>query len=355
MTARSMSRIGAPTIVLGTVTTGLDVFIATQGGDPDRVFGYAGLSHDASDRPNDPIELNDFCNAMDESVRQTRNDNFGLWFGRQFKPEALGLLGYLATSSRTLGCALRSMTEAFPLHQENSLLRLVEAGGVCRLEYLVDPQAVASRRHDAEASLGMFCNVMRRAAGDGWTPLEVHFEHRRPEAWGEHRDAFSADVLFERPCNAIVFRPSELDRPMPGFDSTLQSIVRQSLRQIGPIQPACSSLADRVKRHVAALLPDGYPRLDDVAERLRIPAWTLQRRLADERCCFKDLIEETRREIAPRLLEQDQLSISEIAFRLGYSEISAFSRAFQRWFGASPRGWRNARLAGRTRDRATVQ
>lgn len=344
MAARSMTAVGS-TVVRASVTTGLDAFIASHGGDPDRVFGYAGLRHDTSERPNDPIELGDFCNAMDESVRQTRNDNFGLWFGRQFRPEGLGLIGYLATSSRTLGSALRSMAEAFPLHQENSLLRLVEAAGVCRFEYRVDPRAVASRRQDAEASLGMFCNVMRQAAGDDWAPLEVHFEHRRPEAWGEHSKAFSSDVLFDRPCNAIVFRPEELSLPMPGYDSTLQSIVLQSLRQTGSILPAHFGLAERVKEHVVALLPEGYPRLDDVAGRLRMPAWTLQRRLSDERCCFKDLIEETRREIAPTLLEQGDLSVSEIAFRLGYSEVSAFSRAFQRWFAQSPRGWRHARQA----------
>ena len=77
-----------------------------------------------------------------------------------------------------------------------------------RLEYQIYSSEIVERRQDAELSLGMFANVIRDCGGSRWAPVEVHFEHARPEFWREHETAFDAPVYFSQPTNALVFQPS---------------------------------------------------------------------------------------------------------------------------------------------------
>jgi AraC-like DNA-binding protein len=324
---------------MATAISGFAEFIAHQGADAQDILRRSGLGTDPLE-PSAPIPLFGLCSAMDDAVRRTHNDNFGLWFGHQFAPQSLGLLGYLATSSPTLGQALRNMVEYFPVYQQSSLLRLCEAQGICRLEYRLQDTRIASRRQDAELSLTQFCNVMRLALGPSWAALEVHFEHPRPSDWHAHREAFGAEVRFAMQYNAILFRATELGKPMPYSDSQLLAIIKQSMQQLRPTTQIAPSLVARVREQILGVLPDGEPRLDDIAERLSVPAWTLQRRLKEENECFKQLIESIRRELAHTYLQEERLSISELSFRLGYTEVSTFSRAFMRWHGVSPTQWR---------------
>jgi AraC-like DNA-binding protein len=95
-----------------------------------------------------------------------------------------------------------------------------------------------------------------------------------------------------------------------------------------------------VRSSIRTKLPDGYPCLDQVAAGLQLSPSTIQRELAHEGIAYKDLVELTRRDLAFAYLKQRQLPLSEIAFLLGYSELSAFSRAMRRWTGESPRAVR---------------
>jgi AraC-like DNA-binding protein len=330
--------------ILASAATGLVSFIGQQGGDAERILGRAGIDSERLEHPTLSLDLNQYCQVFEEAARQTGNDNFGLRFGQQFKPDALGLLGYVGMCSATLGDALRNVVDTFPVHQQSSLLRLEAMGEFYRLDYQVQYGAIVRRRQDAELSLGMFFNLMRHALGQNWAPEKVLFEHPQPEAWHEHCKVFDAPVLFGQPRNSLVFRRSVLDRPMPGRDPRLLAIVIESMRMLGGQAGTTNrpGIVDDVKTQVRALLGDGYPSLEQVAEQLRLPSWTVQRRLQEQGLSFSTLIDTVRQELATYYLQQSALPISELALLLGYSEISAFSRAFRRWFDVSPKQWRQA-------------
>lgn len=338
----SGDRLDAPDpAVLASAATGIVGFIERFGGDIDRIFGNVGLAPEMAGLPTLKLRLSAFCSLFEEASRLTQQDNFGLWFGNQFDPRDLGLWGYAAISAPTLGSALENLVGLFGYHQEASMLRLQPAGnGLVRLEYRIEAPDIVERRQDAELSLGMFYNVIRECCGSGWAPEEVHFEHPRPQEWKEHERAFSAPTYFSQPANALLFRPDVLDRPMPGRDGRLMATMQACLeglacRSQGPVR-----LIDRVRTTIRVKLPDGYPALDQVAETLRLPAAAIQRELAQQGLVYKDLVEMTRRDLAFVYMRQRQLPLSEIAFLLGYSELSAFSRAVRRWAGTSPRGVR---------------
>lgn len=326
--------------VLSAAASGLVDYIDCQGGDADRILGRAALDPEMLGEPTLSLDLEQYCRVFEEAARQTRNDNFGLGFGQQFRPEALGLLGYVGLCSATLGDALHNLASVFPCHQQGSLLRLVERDGLCRLDYQVLHGSVRHKRQDAELSLGMFANLMREALGPRWTPEQVHFEHARPEAWHAHVKAFDAPVLFEQPSNALVFQRSVLQRPMPGRDDRLLRVMLATIRQLGAAQAAPPDLLAQAREVLAEQLTGGTASLESLADQLQLPRWTLQRRLADQGLTFTALLDDVRRHSATFYLRQQGVSLSELALRLGYSELSAFSRAFRRWYGMSPRQWR---------------
>lgn len=330
--------------VLASAATGIVKFIERQKGDVDRIFGHAGISPEMAGSPTLQLSLSSYCRLFEESARLTQNDNFGLWFGNSFDPRDLGLWGYASLSAPTLGAALETLVDLFPLHQQSSSMALVPSSdGLIRLEYKIEAPQIIERRQDAELSLGMFLNLIREAMGQSWAPEEVHFEHPRPEGWREHERAFAAPAFFSQPTNALVFRPQILKHAMPMADPRLMSAMRLCLEQLSTRQDVRFNITDRVRTAVRARLPEGFPPIEVIAADLRLPLSTIQRELHYDGLSYTTLVENTRRDLALSYVRQRQLSFSEIAFLVGYSELSAFSRAVRRWTGHSPRALR-ARL-----------
>lgn len=332
---------GADPSVLASAATGIVKFIERQRGDVDRIFGSAGISPEMAGSPTLQLSLSSYCRLFEESARITRNDNFGLWFGHAFDPRDLGLWGYASLSAPTVGAALETLVGLFPLHQQSSSMALkMSPEGLMRLEYRVDAPQIVERRQDAELSLGMFLNFIREAMGQSWAPEEVHFEHPKPEQWREHERAFAAPAFFAQPTNAIVFRPQILRHIMPAADPRLMSAMKLCLERLSERQDVRFSVTDRVRSAVRAKLPEGFPPIEGVAAELRLPLSTIQRELHYDGLSYSTLVENTRRDLALSYVRQRQLSFSEIAFLVGYSELSAFSRAVRRWTGLSPRALR---------------
>jgi AraC-like DNA-binding protein len=101
-----------------------------------------------------------------------------------------------------------------------------------------------------------------------------------------------------------------------------------------------ATLLDRARQTIVATLHLGEPALEDIAQTLGLSEWTLQRKLREHGISFTQLVDQIRQDSALSHLKQHNLNITQLASLLGYSETSAFSRAFKRWFGVSPKQWR---------------
>lgn len=346
VTSQGGAEAAAP-VVLAAAATGIVEQIERRGGDIDSIFGNTGVSPAMAGSPTLPIKLACFCRLFEEAARQTGDGNFGLWFGNQFRPHDLGLWGYLAVSSPTLGVALRNIIDTFPFHQQHSLLRLAPRNdGLLMLQYQIRAPDIVERRQDADLSLGMFLNIFRECLGRGWTPETVYFEHPRPLDAEQHEAAFGAPACFSQPANALVFRPDVLKQPMPRRDPKMMAMMRACLEALGSKADEFEPLTDRVRMAVRTRLPDGWPSLEAISEDLRLSPAGIQRELARIGLTYKGLVQAVRRELALSYLRQRHLPLSEIAFLLGYSELSAFSRAMRRWTGRSPKLVRNRLLDG---------
>lgn len=344
MLDRTKGEGGSAPGVLAPAATGAVSFIERNGGDVDRVFGHSGIEPSSIDNPTLSLSLNAYCGLFEEAARHTQNDNFGLWFGNQFMPRDLGMLGYVAVASPTLGSALENLVGYFDFHQQGSTMRLSRADCLLKLDYQIHDGRIVERRQDAELSLGMFLNIFRECLGPHWGPEEVHFEHPKPLDWKEHDRAFEAPVYFNQPTNALLFRPDLLAGDMPNGDTRLLAIVQTCLSSLGFNDNIAESLVDRLRNLLRVKLPEGYPSLESVAAEMNLSVSAVQRVLAFEGLSYKDLVERTRQDLSLLYLRQVHLPLSEIAFLLGYSELSAFSRAFRRWHDVSPRDYRDRLL-----------
>lgn len=326
--------------VLAAAASGVIDFIDSHGGNAETVLHRAGIDVSWLTDPTLPLDLAAYVEMMEESAAQTGNGNFGLWYGQQFQPQNLGLIGGVTLAAPTLLSALEALAGLFPYHQQVTHTAFREAGGMVALEYRILDGAILARRQDAELTMGMFVNVLRSVFGPTWAPEEVHFEHPRPEQAQEHARAFQAPLHWGQRTNALIFKRPAEDIAMPGADIKQMDRLRRQLLQAAHGSAGEVPLIRRVQAEIRSRLVDGTPYIEDVADALDIRRWTLQRALADEGVSFSDMVEQVRHQLARLYVQQTHVPIADIAFLLGYSEISAFSRAFTRWFDRSPRQFR---------------
>jgi len=325
--------------ILAAAAAGVVAFIDARGGDPERVCERAGVDPVCLDDPRAAMDLGAFVALYEQAAAETGFDNFGLVFGQRFRPESLGLIGGIALAAPTLGSAVALLAELFPFHQQATETRFASEGGLLTLEYRILDGSIVERRQDAELTMGMFANVFRHALGERWAPEQVFFEHPSPADGRVHRDLFGSEVCFGQRTNALVFRDRDLDRRMPGGDfARLDRLRRELVELAGGV--GAPTLLDRVKGEVRSRLAEGSPHVDAIAEALGMARWTLQRRLSEYNLSFSEIVDAVRRDLAALYLRQPHIPLADIAFYLGYSEQSAFTRAHVRWFGVPPRAAR---------------
>lgn len=330
----------APSKVLSAAGDGAASLFRANGGSLDRIFGDAGISETDFENPVAELNLSQYCAMFEIAAQQTANDNIGLQFGQSFQPQQLGMLGYAAISSPTLSAGLRNMQTFFPAHQGQTSFGLIQDDGILWLSYrIIDPR-IPNRRQDAELSMGMFCNVFRHALGDDWAPLEVRFEHNAPDHPHEHETAFGAPVAFGRRTNAIAFRRRDLDARMPGHDSYLFSVVKAFLESRCKTVENPVDFATMVRNEIKMQLGSRIPALGEIAAVLGLTGPVFQKKLRQHGLSFNDILRAARHELALHYMDDPDMSLTEIAYNLGYSELSAFSRAFRNWTGMSPQRYR---------------
>ncbi len=329
--------------VLAAAGTGLAGFFEARRLCPDSLFGSVMLDPRTLDTPTATIGLDQYCAVLEQAARRADDPNLGLDYGQQFKPDMLGLIGYIALSSETLLDAAANLARYFGFHQQQTVTTLVYKEPFWQLTYRISSERIVGRTQDALVTMGMFCNVFRACAGDSWAPDAVYFEHERSENWRDIEACFGAPVSFGKPVNAILFRPESAMKKMPTADARLLALLCSNLTALG-LHCATESMIDRIRATIRDNLGSGPLDLQSVSQKLSLPSWTLRRRLAEENTSFSDLVDHVRREVAEHCLSGQDLQIGQLSELLGYAEISAFTRAFKRWHNISPAQYRKQRL-----------
>jgi AraC-like DNA-binding protein len=300
---------------------------------------------DDPDRYLEPSALSALWSSAWE--RWGRGD-LGLRAGVAVPLGALGVLDYLVATAATAGDGIGQACRYFAL--ETTMVRYqikrVQSDGV-HLE--MGPPAAAALLPPLVRDYGFAAITSHMWMSAGVVPARVDLLGSLLADEADYREVFRSDVRSGRAANAIVFSDSDWEKPMPSHDSALGALLRRHADDLVARIPR-GGILEEVRGAITTSLPDGEPTIASLAKRLGMSTRTLQRRLADGEASFSQLLDETRRNLALAYLDERGLSISEVGLLLGYSEPSAFNRAFKRWMGESPSRYRS-RAARRVRAR----
>lgn len=270
----------------------------------------------------------------------TGDDALGLHVAEALEPEHTTLIAYLAASSATGREAYRRSTRFTRIVADFLGFELDDDGprSVCRI---VTPPGVALPHGYAEFILALMVRLAPTIVGDT-SGLEAWIARAEPADRSEHDRILGVPLRFGEPCYAICGRTARLDRPLPRADANLAAFLESQAQEALDRVPADDDVVTRVRRAIAAELPHGNPGVDGVAGALGTTGRSLRRRLSAEGTSHRQLLDQVRSELALRALDEGELSLGEVAFLVGYSDASAFHKAFRRWTGQSPRDYRRS-------------
>jgi AraC-like DNA-binding protein len=311
--------------------------ITASGGSPERVLEAAGLRASDIADPDHWVDLEKLLILDDAAARELGDEAFGLKLGLTYDPSSLGVLAYAVLHAPNVDTAVRNFERYGHTHMEGARIVFETRGAECLFGYDIAVGSRELRRQNAEGACAMGVQLMRRLIGSDWRPLRVLFGHRKPADVREHERIFGAPLLFDQDVScALVFPASDLQRPVIGADTRLLPIVQRWLDDLPQSKSASDAWLRDVRGEIARATCDGHPELERIARKLGMGGRTLQRRLAERGLVWKAVVEDVRRELALRYLNEPELPLTEVAFLLGYSELSAFYRAFRRWTGITP-------------------
>ena len=331
-------------------TTGLIGAITTGGGDPDQVLRACGLSRRAVSDPHGFIACSIFARLLETAAQATRDACFGLHFGEHYNPKNVGPVTYLVLNSPTFAMGFETLARYLNAHNEGGQVSFVIKGDWAYLRHEVNDPSIESPRQFSEYSMAVGRNTIRLMAGSQWAPVEVQFAHPAPSDVAEYTRVFGAPASFGCPTNAFVIEREFVDRQVPAADEHLYPVLKRYLDRVLAEMPREDDLLASIRRAVGESLRDGDPSLALVARKLAMGQRTLQRRLREQGVDFKWLVDDTRRRFSLNYLRERKHTLCDIACLLGYSEVSAFNRAFKRWTGSTPSDYRRRAVSNASRS-----
>ena len=273
-----------------------------------------------------------FCVAWSEAARLTGNRQLALAIADATPSGAFGIIEYVCRSAPTLRAALLQWVRYLNLLDDAVTVALAIDEDRAYLRVERESEAPAPASH--ELCWALVAKHARELSTLPFRITSVEFAHAGDPA--PYRAWFDAPIVFDAERTQLVMPRGALDAALVSSDPTLLGILTRAADELLKKTPTDPLMTSQVKRVLHELLRSDEGSVELVAKRLGITSRSLQRRLKDEGTTFVGIREDVRRELAQRYLD-DGLAIAEISFLLGFSEPSAFFRAFKRWTGTTPR------------------
>ncbi|MCG8610112.1 MAG: AraC family transcriptional regulator [Pseudomonadales bacterium] len=289
-----------------------------------------------------PLSFEQWWSLLDRLNQQLNIPALGVEIGKHATVEYFGCLGYLFKTSQTMAQAMGCFERFQRLLYDGNKAHLVIEGETTRLVW--DAYFGYSSQLSDELLLASLLTVGRSLLQrSDLLPVRVDFTQTvQPRDVQRYLDFFQCEVLFDQPNLAIVFPSNYFALPIPGCDENLHQLLDNQARTLLQAAPDATQLASRILSVLVRCLQAGEPTADAVSRELNMSTRSLHRKLAEEGIVFRELLRDTRLTLARQYLADLSLSLPEIALMLGFSEQSAFSRAFKQWQQQSPNQYRRS-------------
>jgi AraC-like DNA-binding protein len=332
----------------GMAWTGFDRAAAKLPGGAPAVFRAIGVPLSIVDRPGMQASFRQYVAYFEVMARLSRDADFGHRFGLRTRAAHSGIPGHLILNARSFRDGIRGLVRTLPTMAQGLGIELVEDRDPPAIIWSIAPDM-------GEAAQFMrFINaylvrMLQAHRGGQWHPRRILYAVPPPRRPALYASQLGCPLVFDAPLNAIEIERRDLYATRSGVDRHLHALLTTYAEYLLAKEPRPESIRDAMVAAIRDGVALGRSDLAFVARRLHLSARSLQRKIAASGTSFSALRDETRFELANSMLAQNDLSIGEIAYRLGYSETAAFTRAFTRRFGRSPRGARSAARAGVSR------
>jgi AraC-like DNA-binding protein len=303
----------------------------------------AGLSLDQLDNKHLRIAVASQITFLELAANALSDSVLGFRLACEGDLREMGLLHYAAGASATLADALHRFERYSLIVHEGVVLK---CSGTRDLTMELSYTGVA--RHTDQQQMEFLVTTLVRSCrvltGQN-LPAAIHFAHHRPKDASVLATYFAGPVTFGAGVDKISFAKKAGQLPVVRADPYLDEILLEYCEQaLSSRRTNSSSLRSRIENAIAPVLPHGEAKFDDIAQKLGMSRRTLARRLKEEGLTFSEILQKLRTDLTARYLSEADLSISQIAWLVGFQSVGAFSHSCKRWSGISPKMLRNTLL-----------
>ena len=331
-----------PRVRLGDLSVGFIQSLAQAlqqlGHDPAPLLQRYGLVPARLAEAGARLSIPRYMHLGHAAIALSNEPALGLHMGRLSRLNQAGLAGVAAAQAPTLGEAARTLVRFEPLYAANyrgqSSLHEDNQGAWLRF-YSISPYNDYNR-FVVDSVLAGWLHQLSGVCGRALTAERVHIEFAPPSYAERYESCFGVAPEFSASGNALRLSNASLDIEIPTHcPSTWQQMLELAEAQLEQLTRT-RSLRERLTQHLGPLLHGREPQLEELAQQLQMPSWTLRRKLAEEGTQFRVILNETRRDLAMTYIRDTELAFGEIAYLLGFASAEAFQRAFKRWSELTP-------------------
>ncbi len=333
---------GASLFISAAILRSVIAEAARYGVAEDALLVAAQIEPRELEDPTGRISLRQAALLTDAARELSGRPDLGLRVGARPPTSALHVVGHVLVSAKTLRESIALFLRYAPLVIEGASFELIEADGLATMRY----EHPAVRPFAAEVALSFMYRIGMAFAGEGDRANVVRFRHPRPAYADAYERVFECPVEFERPHDEIVFSADRLDLELAHSDDQLYQLLHRRADELLVLLEAAVPVDQRI-REMLAYEPDlrGVSMIS-IATRLGMGARSLRRKLQAGGISWTELVDAEQRSRACTALETSSAPIKQLSYRLGFSEPSAFHRAFKRWTGMTPIEYRRRHRTG---------
>ncbi|MBH8551208.1 AraC family transcriptional regulator [Nostocaceae cyanobacterium CENA357] len=318
-------------------------YAATYGVDAKSLCKAAGIEPALMEMPDQQITGAPLRDLWREAVKLTGDENFGLHLGEAFNVAAIGIVGYVLLNCNTFNQVLEKLSRYTHLFSQGVYINfsVFEGQVLCDCEIVdhLKNYLLEEPRHPIESTFAALITATKMLTGQQLYPHAIWFQHSQPNNISEHERIFRTGIRFKASTNRMILDVDCLNWPVLSANPSLLSLFEQHatamLNELSQEDTHSKLVVQAISHH----LKGEVPSLKTIAHSLAISVRNLQRELQTEGTSYQQLLDATRKELALRHLKTTDTPIHDVAFLLGFSEPSAFHRAFKRWTGKTPRAY----------------
>lgn len=327
------SRLSSATLMLVRLMESLDI-------DVRKRFRELGADYELLHDPNARIPDEVVIQLWNTLVQQSRDPCIGLRSADFWHPTSLHALGFAWMASGTLKEAFERVIRYSHFITQNQRYVFDETASSFRFTIFESEEPFVFPQELYDAQMSFVKTMCDEIYGPGFSFLRIDMRRPEPSCAEQFRGRFKAPIVFGADSNTLYFSKEVILKELPTANADLarlnEEIVSAYLEQIEH-----GTISKKVSTRLIEQLPSGNVSQESIASSLYMSTRTLQRKLQEEGTSYKELLSETRYELAMRYMSKSSSAVSEVAYLLGFSEVGNFTRAFKRWTGMAPTEYRS--------------